>query len=287
MSVAPSGGFSTRPEPGWPSMSCSTDRFDPASLRRHVLRMAFHGQSAHIACALSLIEICSVLFSRFVRHDPADPASPNRDYLILSKGHGVMALYACFRELGWLNDDDLDRYLRNGTRLRGLCEADAVGCEVTSGSLGHGLPIATGIAFGLKRLRSDRRVYCITGDGEMNEGSMWEAVLFAAHQRLDNLTLIVDANDYQAMGKTADILELEPLLAKFEAFGFAAAECDGHDRDALEATLASLAMIGDRPKALVARTTKGHGVSFMGKDNRWHYTRLTPEDYARALEELS
>ena len=261
--------------------------FDPASLRRHVLRMAFHGQSVHIACAFSLVEICSVLFSRFLRHDPRDPASPDRDYLILSKGHGVMALYACFRELAWLTDDDLDRYFQDGTRWRGLCEADVPGCEVTSGSLGHGLPIATGIAFGLRRLQSDRRVYCIAGDGEMNEGSMWEAVLFAAHQRLDNLTLIVDANDFQAMGKTADILGLEPLVAKFEAFGFAAAECDGHDPEALARTLASLATVRDRPTALVARTTKGHGVSFMAHDNRWHYTRLTADDYARALEELS
>jgi transketolase len=158
---------------------------------------------------------------------------------------------------------------------------------VTSGSLGHGLPIATGIAFGLKRLGSDRRVYCIVGDGEMNEGPMWEALLFAAHQRLDNLTVIVDANKYQAMGRTEDVLGLEPLASKFEAFGFTARECNGHDMDALATSLSEIMRSAARPAALVARTTKGHGVSFMADDNRWHYTRLTRQDYVNAIAELS
>ena len=261
--------------------------FAPNDLRRHILRMAFHGQSVHIACAFSLVEICSVLYSQFLRYNPSDPASPDRDYLILSKGHGVMAMYACFRQLGWLTDSDLDNYFGDGTRLRGLCEADVPGCEVTSGSLGHGLPIATGIAFGLKRLGSDRHVYCSVGDGEMTEGPMWEALLFAAHQRLDNLTVIVDANKYQAMGRTEDVLGLEPLTSKFEAFGFTAQECNGHDIHALARCLSDLVNSGPRPTAIVARTTKGHGVSFMADDNRWHYTRLTKQDYLNAIEELS
>jgi transketolase len=161
------------------------------------------------------------------------------------------------------------------------------GCEVTSGSLGHGLPIACGIAFGLKRKGSDRRVYCIVGDGEMNEGPMWEALLFAAHQKLDNLVVIVDANQFQAMGRTEDVLALEPLPAKFEAFGCRTVECDGHDPAALGRALASLAEPTGTPGAIVARTLKGHGVSFMAGDNRWHYTRLSDEIYNRALAELS
>jgi len=249
--------------------------------------MAFHGQAAHVACALSLIEICSILYARFVRHDPGNAGSPDRDYVILSKGHGVMALYACFRELGWLSDAELDAYFRDGTRLRGLCEVDVAGCEVTSGSLGHGLPIAAGIAYGLKRLRTNRRVYCIVGDGELNEGTMWESLLFAAHQRLDNLTVIVDANEYQAMGRTDEILGMEPLGLKFEAFGVTARECDGHDLSALEKNLSALVAVHERPTALVARTTKGHGVSFMAGDNRWHYLRLQHDDYIRALNEQS
>jgi transketolase len=265
----------------------SQPSFTPRALRRSILRMAYRGQSVHVGCAFSLVEICSVLYGRFLRYDRTTPEGTDRDFLILSKGHGVMALYACFHELGWLRDADLDGYFQNGSRLRGLCEADTPGCEVTSGSLGHGLPIAAGIALGLKRLGSQRRVFCIVGDGEMNEGPMWEALLFAAHQRLDNLVVIVDANRYQAMGRTEDVLGLEPLPAKFAAFGFATHECDGHDCDALTSAFEDLLRARGKPGALVARTTKGHGVSFMADDNRWHYTRLNEETYARALEELT
>ena len=249
--------------------------------------MAYRGQSVHVACAFSIIEICAVLYGRFLRYDPRAPAWPDRDYLILSKGHGVMAMYACFYEMGWLRDADLDNYFKDGTNLRGLCESDVPGCEVTSGSLGHGLPIACGIAFGLKRKGSDRRVYCIVGDGEMNEGPMWEALLFAAHQKLDNLVVIVDANQFQAMGRTEEVLGLEPLPAKFEAFGCRTLECDGHDPAAIDIALATLNIPSGKPGALVARTLKGHGVSFMAGDNRWHYTRLDDEVYARAVAELS
>jgi transketolase len=261
--------------------------FDPRSLRRHVLRMAYRGQSVHVACAFSIIEICAVLYARFLRYDPRDAAWPDRDYLILSKGHGVMAMYACFYEIGWLGDADLDNYFKDGTHLRGLCESDVPGCEVTSGSLGHGLSIACGIAFGLKRKGSDRRVYCIVGDGEMNEGPMWEALLFAAHQKLDNLVVIVDANQFQAMGRTEEVLGLEPLPAKFEAFGCRTLECDGHDPAALERGLTIFTAPSGKPGALVARTLKGQGVSFMAGDNRWHYTRLDDDVYARAVAELS
>lgn len=252
-----------------------------------MLLMAYHGQSVHVACAFSLIEVCAALYGHFLKYDPANPKSEDRDYLVLSKGHGVMALYACFREIGWLTDGDLENYFQPGTHLRGLCEADVPGCEATTGSLGHGLPIATGVALGLKRLGSPRRVYCIVGDGEMNEGPMWEAMLFAAHHQLDNLTVIVDANGLQAMGRTEDVLNLEPLAGKFEAFGFDTRTCDGHDTDAVRAAVAELHSTAGRPTALVARTNKGHGVSFMANDNRWHYTRLTADTYARALAEVT
>lgn len=252
-----------------------------------MLRLANRGQSFHVACAFSLIEICAVLYGRFLRYDPRDPAWPGRDYLILSKGHGVMAMYACFYEIGWLGNADFEDYFKDGTHLRGLCEADVPGCEVTSGSLGHGLPIACGIAFGLKRKGSDQRVYCIVGDGEMNEGTMWEALLFAAHQKLDNLLIIVDANQFQAMGRTEEVLGLEPLPAKFAAFGCRTLECDGHDPASLERAIGSFSTPSGKPGVLVARTLKGHGVSFMAGDNRWHYTKVSDEIYARALAELS
>lgn len=260
--------------------------FEPRRLRAHVLRMAFHGQSVHVACAFSIIEMLAVLYASFLRLSRSDPTSADRDYLILSKGHGVMALYACFHELGWISEIEMDQYFRDGTRLRGLCESHLPGCEVTSGSLGHGLPIAAGIALGLKRIGSDRRVYCIVGDGELNEGVMWETILFAAHHDLDNLTMIVDANQFQAMGRVEDVLALEPLLDKFESFRWRAMECDGHDMTVLSRTLATLTTTATTPTVLVARTVKGYGVSFTVADNSWHYKRLSEEMYRQALTEL-
>ena len=260
---------------------------DPKALRRLVLHMAHQGQSVHVPCAFSLIEIFSVLYSKFVRHNPADPRDPDRDLMVLSKGHGVMAAYACFREIGWLEQKHLDAYFSDGSLLRGLSEADIPGLEVTSGSLGHGLPVATGMAFGLKRKQKPQRVYCVVGDGELNEGSMWESIAFAGHSRLDNLTVIVDANGFQAMGTTESILNMEPLADKFAAFGFDVTECDGHDVGALESELLGLQSKTGKPKALIARTIKGKGVSFMEADNMWHYTRISADTMARAMKELA
>jgi transketolase len=259
---------------------------DPRDLRRHILFMAHHGRSAHVGCALSLVEICAALYGVVMRYDRSDPLAPERDLLVLSKGHGVMALYACFRELGWLGDEDLRTYLANGTRLRGVSEANVPGCEVTGGSLGHGLPVAVGMAYGLLRRQSERRVWCIVGDGEMNEGAIWEAMLFAAHHRLVNLTMIVDANGFQAMGQTEDVIRLEPLAAKCAAFGFETVECDGHDIPALVAAFHDGQDERTRPRAVIARTVKGSGVSFMAADNRWHYRRLDDSTLAAALGEI-
>lgn len=262
--------------------------FQPATLRRHVLHMAYQGQAVHVACAFSIIELLSVLYSKFLRFNPRDPGDPGRDYLVLSKGHGVMALYACLRELGWLSQKQLDSYFSDGSELRGLAEAGIPGIEATSGSMGHGLPVAVGIALGLKRRGSAQRVYCVVGDGELNEGSMWEALTFAAHHKLHNLTVLVDVNGFQAMGRTKEVLDMEPFADKFRAFGLETAECDGHAPAAIENTLRELLKRGSgRPRALIARTVKGKGVSFMENENSWHYTRLTDETLARALAELS
>lgn len=261
--------------------------FCPAALRRTILEMALHGSSVHIGCAFSIVELLAVLYRGHLRLRSGDPLWPQRDYLALSKGHGVMAQYACLHELGWVTDDDVAQYLGDGTRLKGLSDALVPGLEVTSGSLGHGLSVGVGLALAAKRQGSGQRTFAIVGDGEANEGSIWEALLFASHQRLQDLTVIFDVNGFQAMGRTEDVLSLGDLLTKLQAFGCDAREVDGHDEVAIDAALRALRSdASHRPKALVARTIKGKGVSFMEHDNRWHYTRLTPETYEAALAEL-
>lgn len=265
-------------------MSSAKPSFDPSVLRRHVIHMAFSGNSQHVGCAFSLIEIVSVLYRDVLRYSTSAADAPGRDYLILSKGHGVMAVYAAHRELGWVQQSDLDHYFSDGSKLHGLCEASIPGLEVCSGTLGHGLPIAVGMAYGLKRQKSDRIVYCIVGDGEMNEGPMWEAMLFAAHHKLDNLVVIVDANGLQAMGTTNEVINLEPFAQKFESFGFTAADCNGHDTAQLRAALPP--PTPGKPHAVIARTVKGYGISFTANKIEWHYLRLNAELKQKALAEL-
>ena len=261
--------------------------FDPTRLRRTVLRMAYAGSTVHIACAFSLIEILSVLYGRHLRLG-AEPDAPGRDYLVLSKGHGVMAQYACLYELGWLTDSDLDNYFADGTQLKGLSDAHVPGLDVTSGSLGHGLSVGVGLAYAAQRDGTGQQVYAIVGDGELNEGPIWEALMFASHHQLDNLTVIVDENRYQAMGTTDEIIRLGDIRAKLEAFGCLTVNVDGHDAHALDQALDSLrADTSTQPRAIVARTVKGQGVSFMSTDNRWHYTRLDPDTLAAAAAELA
>lgn len=266
----------------------SSPDFRPNHLRKLVLQMSFRGQSVHVPCAFSIIEVFASLYSKHAQWTAGQPRHPSRDYVVLSKGHGVMAQYACLKEMGFITQNDLDQYFTDGSLLRGLSEDDVPGCEVTSGSLGHGLSVATGIALGLKLKKKPNRVYCIIGDGEMNEGPIWEALLFAAHHKIKNLCVIVDANGFQAMGKTADVLNVDPLQKKFEAFGFETIECDGHDLQKLDQAFTHFKNSkSDQPKALVARTVKGKGVSFMEHNNSWHYTRLTDDTLQQALLEVS
>lgn len=261
--------------------------FDPVTLRRTVLDMAFAGQTVHIGCAFSIIELLAVLYRNHLRFTAADPAAADRDLLVLSKGHGVMAQYACMREIGWVSDDAVANYFADGSTLKGLSDSRVPGLEVTSGSLGHGLSVAVGMALGAKFDGTDRRVFVIVGDGEMNEGPIWEAMLFAAQHKLDNLVVIVDENGFQAMGRTEEVIGLGDLAAKFDAFGFDAVTIDGHDEAAIDQAVTTLRNNGTkRPKAIVAKTVKGHGVPFMENDNIWHYTRLTDETYRAAIAAL-
>lgn len=263
-------------------------RFHPARLRATVLEMAYSGATVHIGCAFSIVELLAVLYRHHLRYPGNDPLAAMRDYLVLSKGHGVMAQYACMRELGWLSEAQIRGYFSDGSALKGLSDSRIPGLEVTSGSLGHGFSVGVGMALGARRLGSDQRVYALVGDGEINEGAVWEGALVAAHHGLDNLMLIVDENGFQAMGRTEDVLRLGDLQAKLASFDFAVQRVDGHDEAAIDAAVRSLWQTSPgRPKALVARTVKGRGVPFMEHNNLWHYTRLNEQTYTQARAALA
>jgi transketolase len=261
-------------------------RFDAKRLRATVLRMAFRGATVHIACAFSIIELLAVLYRNHLR-GLERPGQDGRDFLVLSKGHGVMAQYACLYELGWLKEDQIENYFGDGTLLKGLSDVHVPGLETSSGSLGHGISVGAGLALGAKINHSGQRVYAIIGDGEANEGTIWESMLFAAHWKLDNFIVILDANGFQAMGKTDDVMNLGNIAAKFEAFGFDTLTVDGHDESAINDALTELKSLENhRPKAIVANTIKGKGVRFMEHDNIWHYTRLNKDTFNDANSEL-
>ena len=272
------------------SMTCTANfgkRFAPARMRRTVLEMAYAGSTVHIGCAFSIIELLTVLYRNHLRYPSNDPRAEGRDYLVLSKGHGVMAQYACMHEMGWLNDSHIQGYFADGSDLKGLSDSRIPGLEVTSGSLGHGFSVGVGIAMGLQRKGTDQKVYAIVGDGELNEGPIWEGALVAAHHHMDNLMLIIDKNGFQAMGTTDDVLALGDLSAKFISFGFETLEVDGHDEAAVNTAILNLWANGvGKPKALIAQTVKGKGVPFMESDNRWHYTRLNAQTFAEAIDAL-
>ena len=262
-------------------------KFDAKLIRKVILDMAYSGATVHIGCAFSIVELLAVLYRNHLRVDPANPNSPARDYMVLSKGHGVMAQYACLHELGWLADEDIAHYFKDGSRLKGLADAHIPGVEVTAGSLGHGLSVAAGLALAAKLNKTDQICYALVGDGELNEGAIWEAALFSSHFKLDNLIVIVDKNGFQAMGSTDEVMGLGNIEQKFIAFGFDSITIDGHDEAAIDAAYSTMKMkLNGRPKVIVGTTVKGKGVSFMENNNIWHYTRLDPETYGVAVIEL-
>lgn len=263
-------------------------KFNANHIRKVILNMAYSGATVHIGCAFSIVELLAVLYRNHLELDASNPNSPNRDYMVLSKGHGVMAQYACLHELGWLTDGDIGNYFKNGSRLKGLADAHIPGVEATTGSLGHGLSVAAGLALAAKLSKTSQTCYALVGDGELNEGPIWEAALFAAHFKLDNFIVIVDKNGFQAMGTTDEVIALGNIEEKFRAFGFDAVTIDGHDEAAIDSAYAGMkASRNGRPKAIVATSVKGKGVSFMEHNNIWHYTRLTSETHAAAISELT
>lgn len=262
--------------------------FDTKLLRKTILDMAYAGSTVHIGCAFSIIDLLAVLYRSHLRYPNNDPLAPNRDYLVLSKGHGVMAQYACMRELGWLKEEAFSHYFSDGSDLKGLSDSRIPGLEVTSGSLGHGFSVGVGLAMGARLRNSDQKIFALVGDGEINEGPIWEGALFAGHHNLNNFMVIVDENGFQAMGSTQEVLRLGSVQAKFESFGFEAMTINGHDEIAITDAITCLWESDSKsPKALIAKTIKGKGVPFMENNNMWHYTRLTPDTYALALSAVA
>jgi transketolase len=219
------------------------------------------------------------------RH-PARPDWPDRDRFIFSKGHAAAALYAVLAEQGFFPLQWLDDYCRDGSPLLGHVTATVPGVDLSTGSLGHGLPVACGMALAGRRKRLPQRVFCLLSDGECDEGSVWEAALFAPHHYLDNLTVIVDHNKLQGFGTVKEVLRLEPLAAKWQAFRWSVREIDGHDLSALEETLSAVPFEPGRPSAIVAHTVKGKGVSYMEHRLAWHYRTPDAGALQQALYEV-
>jgi len=269
----------------------STATATPAELARairaHALRMVHRASASHIGTCLSIADLLAVLYASVLRVDPQRPDWPARDRFILSKGHGAAIFYAVLAERGFFPRAWLEEYCRDGGRLCGHATSTGVpGVEVSTGSLGHGLSIASGMALAAKRERSPARVFVVLSDGELDEGSTWEAVLFAAHHRLDNLVAMVDYNKIQSFGRVAEVLDLDPLADKWRAFRWGVREIDGHDHATIAAALESVPLEAGRPSVLVAHTVKGKGVSFMENDLAWHYKSPDAQQLARALDEL-
>jgi len=256
-------------------------------IRRHVLMMTHRSGASHVGSSLSMADLLAVLYGGLLRVDPERPQWPERDRFILSKGHGCAGLYAVLAERGFFPVARLAEFYQDGTGMAGHVTHGAVpGVEVSTGALGHGLPIACGMSLAARRDRRSNRVFALLSDGECDEGATWEAALLAAHHRLDNLIAIVDYNKIQSLGAVKDVLDLEPLAQKWEAFGWAVREIDGHDVDEIARTLATIPLARGRPACIVAHTVKGKGVSFMENQLLWHYRPPDASEVARALVEL-
>ena len=255
-------------------------------LRRHVVRMCSRGGSSHVGSCLSMADIIAVLYGDTLRVDPTDPRWAGRDRFILSKGHAGACVYAALAERGFFPLADLDRHYTNGSALSGhVSHKGVAGVELSTGSLGHGLGIGAGMALQLRRMGGGQRVYVVLSDGECDEGSNWEAILFAAHHRLSNLCAVVDYNKLQSIAPVAETIALEPFADKWRAFGWAVERIDGHDHDALKAALAR-SWEADRPTCIIANTIKGSGVSFMENQVLWHYRSPQGDEFAAAMREL-
>ena len=256
-------------------------------IRRHVLEMTTRAGSGHPGGSLSCVDVVTTLYFHVMRHDPKNPNWPDRDRFVLSKGHACPALYAALAEAGYFPIEELRNLRKLGSPLQGHPDRNRLpGIENSSGSLGNGLAIANGVALAGKLDGKNYRVYVLIGDGECQEGLIWEAAMFAAHYKIDNLTAVVDRNSLQIDGPTEKIMSLEPLANKWRAFGWHVMEVDGHDIKAIINALKETRSVRGRPSVIIAYLVKGRGVSFMEWVREFHGKTLPPEDLNRALADL-
>ncbi len=255
-------------------------------IRINALRMTHKANASYIGTCLSMTDLLAVLYNGVLRIDATRPDWIDRDRFILSKGHGAAGVYAVLAERGFFPRDWLDTYCQDGSRLAGHVTHSIPGVEVSTGSLGHGLPVGCGMALAGKRDGRSYRVFVLLGDGECDEGSVWEAALFAPQYNLDNLIAIVDYNKIQSFGTVKEVLDLEPLTDKWRAFRWGVREIDGHDYRQIEKALTSVPFEPGKPSCIIAHTVKGKGVSFMENQLAWHYKSPNEEQLRQALAEL-
>lgn len=255
------------------------------AIRRIVLDQSKRAGVGHIGSALSIADIVAALFGGGLR--VVEPHDPNRDRFILSKGHASLALYAALYLRGWITEKDLDGYCADESLLGVHPERALRGVDFSTGSLGHGLSIGAGAALAARLQGSTRRVFVLVSDAECNEGSLWEAVMFATHHGLANLIAILDLNGQQALGYTREVLDLTPLADRWRAFGWRVQEVDGHDVQLLADTISGLQTTSGSPHVLIARTVFGKGVSYMESQIKWHYSPMSEAEYLQAVSEIT
>jgi len=256
------------------------------AIRRHALQMVARASASHIGSALSIADIVAVLYRLVLKTSSTDPLAPWRDRFLLSKGHACVAIYAVLAEIGIIPEAQLLTYGQDHSVLMNHISHKVSGVEFSTGSLGHGLPFGVGKAMASKRKGEGWRTFVLMSDGELDEGSNWEALMFAAHHGLDNLIAIIDYNKLQSLTTVAQTLGVEPLAEKFSAFGWSTLEVDGHDHPALIDALGRVPWIQGKPSILIAHTIKGKGVSFMENKVEWHYRSPNAHELAQALAEL-
>lgn len=258
------------------------------TIRRRTIETSARAKIPHLGSCLSCVELLIALYWQELRINPASPDAPDRDRFVLSKGHGAPVLFQVLAERGFFPVERLSEFGQPGSVFHEHPPKPGYipGVEAATGSLGHGLPMALGMAIAQRIQGSNNRCYALLSDGECNEGSIWEAAMFASVQNVHHLTALIDYNKWQATGRSQDVMGLEPLAAKWEAFGWHAQQIDGHDFEAIGKALEEASLETNKPSVIVADTIKGKGVSFMEDDNNWHYRTPNTQELVAALDEL-